>query len=438
MRYKPYFALAFLVLGISCKDFKDAGLTERKTFIHFYSSAANYVGSVAELDRDGGFILSGEVRYDNGMTNALIIKTDARGHKMWETVIPRARVNAIEPTADGYILAGDSIQLNPGSDQVNELENSYAKLMLMDAQGNILGRHITTDTVMRDVSNQAVTLTVDYHADALTLDQNGNIIMLGSFEEPGQNAAGFVSAFSASDIQDSLWHRTFRSLENDVVNSHALHLSPTFDIVWASNTFTQNQNVTREYMGVYRLEPNSAFEKYEKYGKDEDRNHAAMDIRESAVGYGVVGTYAETNGLNANIFFLRLDANLNVVNGSVRYIDGETLLLSDSIFHAGSKNISLSYDEGLALASTADGFVLATAMTSTPAIGNGGKDILLIKLDPFGNLLWKKLLGGTGDEVISSIRETPDKGLLLYGTNTINGLSSLMLIKTDEQGEIKD
>ena len=99
---------------------------------------------------------------------------------------------------------------------------------------------------------------------------------------------------------------------------------------------------------------------------------------------------------------------------------------------------SISQDEGLALTATSDGFVLAGALTSTPTVGNGGKDILLVKLDAMGNLLWKRTMGGTGDETITSIRETSDKGLLMFGTNTINGLSSMMLIKTDENGEIKD
>ena len=121
-----------------------------------------------------------------------------------------------------------------------------------------------------------------------------------------------------------------------------------------------------------------------------------------------------------------------------RYIDGEELLLNNRMLDKSEQTNSISQDEGLALTATSDGFVLAGAITSTPTVGNGGKDILLVKLDAMGNLLWKRTMGGTGDETITSIRETSDKGLLMFGTNTINGLSSMMLIKTDENGEIKD
>lgn len=438
MRYSICFITVALLFLFACRSFEDADLTDRKTFVHFYSSAVNYVASVGELDTDGGFILSGEVRYDDGHTDALILKTDNRGRRLWEKVIPKARVNAIKPIESGYVLAGDSIQLNPGSGQVNELENTYAKLMLMDNQGNILEQHITTDTVVRNSNSQPIVLTVDYHGEALTLDQSGNIIMLGSFGAPGEREATFVSAYSPTDISDSLWYHTFRSLEYDLVNSHALHVTPSSDLVWASNTFTQVQNLSQEYVSIYRVEPNSAPENASIYGKGADRNHSVSDIQESGVGYGVIGTYAESSGLNANLCFLRVDANLSVIPESARYIDGEDLMLNDNILDNTSRDNSTSYDEGKALACTADGYVLAGAMTTTPTVGNGGKDILLVKLDAFGNLLWKKLLGGSGDEVVSSIRETPDHGLLIFGTNTVNGLSTLMLIKTDENGETKD
>jgi hypothetical protein len=427
-----------LILLAGCKAFDDADITERKTFVHFYSSATSYVGNVAELDSDGGYILSGEVRYENGDTDALVIKTDARGHKVWEKVIRKGKIKAIRPTGNGYILAGDSIHLDPLSNDVNELVNSYARVLVMDTQGNTLQQHISTDSISKSIDGESTTLTVDYHADALTFDQNGNIVVLGSFRVPGENEASYVSAFDPANISDSLWLRSYRSLEHDLINCHALHLTTSSSLVWASNTYTQQQNVTREYLNVSYVNPNSAFKNSSVFGESDDRNHSVKDIQKSGVGYGAIGTYSETSGLNGNMFFVRIDDNLSIVPGSEKYVDGEDILLNDNILDGTSKILSNSFDEGLALAATSDGFVLAGAMTSTPFVGNGGKDILLVKLDPFGNLLWKKLLGGSGDEVISSIRETPDKGLLLFGTNTINGLSSLMLIKTDEHGEIKD
>jgi hypothetical protein len=62
----------------------------------------------------------------------------------------------------------------------------------------------------------------------------------------------------------------------------------------------------------------------------------------------------------------------------------------------------------------------------------------LIKVDGLGNPVWNKLIGGGGDEFVSTIRETEDGGFLICGTSTISGFSNIFLVKTDEFGELKN
>lgn len=434
MQRKIHFTILCALLMASCTPFEEAELTERKTFVHFYSSAADYTGSVAELDRDGGYILSGTVRKGNGGTDAIIIKTDPRGRKMWEKVIPGGLINAILPTETGYILAGDSIQLDPSSNDVHELNNTYARLITMDAQGIITGQHITSAKIKRAVNSQQVTLNVDYHANAVTLDNSGNIILLGSFRVPDENESAFVAAYNPANLSDSLWQKSYQSLEHHYLNCNSVFVTPSSSIVWASEMYTEEQSLGREFLSVPHVAANSAPINHSVFGERDPRNHSVADMQKSSTGYCAIGTNAETTGLGANIYFVRIDANMNVMPETVRYIDGQELLLNDRLLE--SSETSSSIDEGLAIAATGDGYLLGGSITTNPTVGNGGKDILLVKLDPFGNLLWKKLLGGTGDEVVSSIRQTRDKGFLIFGTNTINGLSSMMLLKTDENGNI--
>lgn len=440
MRYKTCLIVVCVLLLTRCTKFEDAEITERNTFVHFFSSTSNYVGVTAERDIDGGFIVSGEIRKDNGASDALIIKTDSRGHRLWEKVIPNGIINAVKPGTNGYILVGDSTQLNTGSldVEVSELVNSYARLLLMDTQGNITSQHITSGSVRRTINDQPVTLTVDYHGSAFDIAPDGSIIMLGSFRTPGENEGAFVSAFNPADIRDSLWYQAYRSLEHDLFTCDALHITPSSDIVWASGTFTQEQNVSREFVSVSALNTNSTYQANTLFGERDSRNHSVEDLQKTNVGYAVVGTYAETNGLNANMYFFRLRADLGLVPGSERYIDGEELMMNNRIMGADMKTLSGSFDQGLAVTGTTDGFVIAGAMTSTPTIGNGGKDILLVKLDASGDLVWKKLIGGSGDETVASIRTTPDNGLLICGTNTVNGLSTILLIKTDKNGNVNN
>lgn len=434
MQRKFYFAITCSLLTASCTPFEEAELTERKTFVHFYSSAADYTGTVAELDSDGGFILSGTVRKDDGATDALIIKTDPRGRKVWEKVIPSGVVNAILPLENGYVLAGDSIRLNPNSPDVHELNNSFARLITMDAQGNITGKHISSATIKRSVNSQQVTLNVDYHANALTLDNNGNLVLLGSFRVPDENESSFVAAYNPANISDSLWQKSYRSLEHHYRNCNSVFVTPSSSIAWASQMSKEEQSLGRQFLCVPHVAPNSAPINHSVFGESNSRNHAVADMQKSNTGYCAIGTYAETTGLNANIYFVRIDGNMNVMPETARYIDGQELLVNDGLLQ--DSTTSASVDEGLAVAATADGYLLGGSLTTNPTVGNGGKDILLVKLDPFGNVLWKKLLGGTGDEVVSSIRPTSDGGFLIFGTNTINGLSSMMLLKTDENGDI--
>jgi len=435
MLNKIYLVIGLMFLLACCTTFEEAEQTDRKTFVHFYSSGTDYFSSVAELDTDQGYIISGQVRNADGITDALVIKTDSRGRKVWQKIIPKGVVNAIQPLQNGYILIGDSIQRNAGSAQVHELENTYARLILMDAKGNIVGHNIKYDSILTTQNGQDVKLNVDYHGDAVALDPSGNIIVLGSFRIPGQKAQAFVSAFSP-DISNSLWNVSYISLDYDFVNCNTVHVTPSANIAWATKMFTQEQNVSREFLSLPHVGSNSVHISNSTFGSTDTRNYSVEDFQKSSAGYCAIGTYSETSGLNANMYFVRIDANFKIIPESARYIDGQELLLNNTILDGASRTVSVSYDEGMAITATDDGYVLAGTLTSTPAVGNGGKDILLVKVDPFGNLLWKKLLGGTGDETVSSIRVTPDNGLLIFGTNTINGLSSMMLLKTDQNGEI--
>src|SRR5690606_925522 len=152
----------------------------------------------------------GEVRHDNGLTGALVIKTDGRGRKIWGEVIASRVINGIQPMQDGYVLVGGSNQLNPPSAQVHELVNPYARLLLLDKGGNITAQHISSGSILVTSSNQDIILNVDYHGQAVTLDPSGNIIVLGSFRVPGENEASYLAAFDPADISDSLWHISYK------------------------------------------------------------------------------------------------------------------------------------------------------------------------------------------------------------------------------------
>jgi hypothetical protein len=427
MKISNLINLAIIIILGACTKFDDAEITERKSFVHFYSSGTSFEGAVAEVDTDGGYIIGANISQAEGNFNSLIIKTDSRGNKLWERVDSSTNLKVIKPYSGGYLALGDSIELNLNSGDVTEILNTRARLMLMDNQGNILREFNQRETITR-IENKRV--EVDFHGSAFTIDNSNNVLVLGSRKAPGSNEQSFIASLNPADFSIN-WIQSYGLTDRDYVNCNELYVTPTSKIIWACKAIRPIQNLSDQYLSIAFVEPNSTFLNNSLFGENDLRNHTAEDIKKSPLGYGVVGTYAQQNGADANIYFVRINSSGNIIEGSQKYFDGVDIVPSD-------RDISQTNDTGDALTSVEGGWVLAGSMNSTPEVGNGFRDIILIKLDPFGNLLWSKLIGGTGDETVSSIRETADGGLLICGTNTINGLSSIMLLKTDAQGEIKN
>lgn len=94
------------------------------------------------------------------------------------------------------------------------------------------------------------------------------------------------------------------------------------------------------------------------------------------------------------------------------------------------------------------GFILQgiTVSANGDATGNHGNyDLLVVKTDPDGNTLWKKLYGSTGFENTGNILNTSDGGYLMGGTCGANngdvsgnhGSTDYWIVKLDNAGNIQ-
>jgi hypothetical protein len=74
----------------------------------------------------------------------------------------------------------------------------------------------------------------------------------------------------------------------------------------------------------------------------------------------------------------------------------------------------------------------------TNSFGPSWYDILLIKTDANGNIIWAKTYGGTGADYAYSVQQTSDGGYIVAGETTSFGAGSadILLIKTDANGNI--
>lgn len=434
MRIKFFYFLAIAGIITGCQKFEDAELTQRNGFIHFYSSGSSFQGAVAEEDADGGFIVGANIPRGNENYNAYIIKTDRNGNKVFEKVIPNSKVNAILPYSNGYFILGDSIEIQQG-DIPSEFVNTRARLLFMDNTGNISPSEFSRRVSFPRNAFQGddATIEIDFHGEALSLENN-TLLVLGSYKVPGENSRSFVSALSPDNLSAApLWTRNYGLQDRDYINCNSLFTTPSAKLIWASKTFKGVQDLSKQYVSVSYVEPNSTFENNSLFGQNDPVNFTVEGFEKAATGFAIVGTSMTASSTDQRMFFMRVDNFGNVVPGSERYFDGGAASIEVT---KESVDPDSQGTAGNALTFTKDGYVLAGTMASTLTKGAGLSDIILVKIDPFGTPLWTKLIGGTGAETVSSIRQTSDGSLLICGTNTINGLSSVMIIKTDANGSL--
>lgn len=429
-------------LLLSCKNLDSADPSPRNTFIKFYEGPYSITASSIEKIPDGYVILGNMLVVDKAndttYTETVIIKTDDRGNKIGDiNRFSGGTGKAIKPVLNGgnvagYIVIGDSILIQPSAEQAANLLISSLRVLYLDEELKTVKKSFyksgnSTDTYVDDYSGETIEVTSD-----------GKVYILGTLKEGVINqqtapAKPFIIALNSGFTPN--WTKQYNVIERTTQNSKSIHYN-NGKIIWASSVSLIQGDFNKSWVSIPIVDENSVYPNYSLIGQNTEQLFLVKDIQPSKIpnfGYGVVGTYSEaTDGEKGNVFFLHVDMNGNIEAGSDRYFDALTEgIVTDA-------NTSAIIDEGEAITATRDGgFLLAGSMNTNTAIGNGGKDIFLIKINAFGDLIWSKTIGGSGDEQPCGVLETDDGDLIIAGTNALGGYSSVFLIKTDENGEIK-
>ncbi len=105
--------------------------------------------------------------------------------------------------------------------------------------------------------------------------------------------------------------------------------------------------------------------------------------------------------------------------------------------HLWSRTFGIAdyFDIANELIATADGYVLTG---TTAGFGSGGNDMIVLKYNLSGNLIWSKTLGSSGNEGGNYIAMTNDGGYLVVGTtNTYTaGGTDILLAKFSSSGNL--
>lgn len=441
------FLLFLSLLLLACNNLEDANVPERRTFIRFFGSNRSYTSAVVERDAPevGGYILVGNIAQTEAQTPTdsarrpaiIVVKTDEQGNKLWDFTYPGANVNSVKPlgpgsNGDGYLLTGEGIDLHPESPQASEFVNTQfllLKIVHSSDQTNVVQKFKKDSSIVVGDTQ----LSVDFTAESTVSVDATQVATLGSFKVPGSQQRTMTMGFNLSDITTPIWRKNLDLVNFDYVSTPFVGMSGP-NLVWASTASPTDVNSSK-YLSVIAVPPDYASPSNNSlFGQNDDGGHDVKDFQPSATGFAAIGTYT-SKASNKNVFFVKVDQAGNFMPSTVKYFDcgvsGPEMIVD--------KGVGVSQDEGTAITYTSDGgFVLACSMVQTPDRGNGGTDIVLIKIDAFGNYKWDKLLGGNGNEVASSIRELSDGTLLISGTSTISNVSSMFIIRADANGDLKE
>jgi hypothetical protein len=103
-------------------------------------------------------------------------------------------------------------------------------------------------------------------------------------------------------------------------------------------------------------------------------------------------------------------------------------------------------DVGNSIQRTRDGGYIIAGYTESPdgsgdVIGNnGGRDVWIIKIDPYGEFEWKNCYGGSGDDEANHIQQTHDGGFITIGSTNSDDLAGyydkddIIVVKLDLYG----
>ena len=227
-----------------------------------------------------------------------------------------------------------------------------------------------------------------------------------------EKRVGTTDGFCQLSSEKSLtWARAYGGERNEYISSVLITSDGGVAIVGYSSSFDEGKY---DFL-IIKLDMAGEIEWIKTYGGDEwDYPRCATQTSD---GGFLVGGYTSSFGCSDGDFFiLKLGSK-----GDISW--GKTL---------GGGN----YDRVNSLVQTSDGgFLLSGA---TESFGEGKRDVLLIKIDLNGNLVWAKTYGGADDDEMYSFLETSDGDLVFAGYTVSFGdvNRDILVMKLNSSGEV--
>ncbi len=218
--------------------------------------------------------------------------------------------------------------------------------------------------------------------------------------------------------QDIIYQKTFGGIKRD----GAFSLIQTSDGGFALAGFTRSYGAGNKDVWLVKTDTNGLVLWNKTYGSSQNEEARSV-IQTEDNGYLLACSTNSYDIGNEDVWLVKTDAN-GLVLWNKTY-GGPRLDFVRSLIH--------TTDGGFALA----GFTID--WIDFVALGNGGGDMWIVKLDASGNIQWNQTYKGEKDERIYTIIQTLDGGFALAGRTTVSSdfNSEIWLVKTDFMGQIQ-
>ncbi len=287
--------------------------------------------------------------------------------------------------ATGYYIIGDLI---------NSLTDSASMMLLIT---NTSGD--STSSIIVNAEELSTESTENFNFHGTALDISGNITALG---------------YTKGVTLTSLYRVGFDLTDNTIAWSQFLADGPVYfpGKSLLPNSTGHHWVTTRTNTAGTRVVVQVGQEDL-PVGNSDDI--AGDDVRQLTA---ISGGYAGIGSNNSNLLvFLTNDAgNIIADNTSSNPISGS----GRSIFEAS------------------DGSIITLHLSVSTEPGQSDNDFIISKINAdASNFIFSTRIGGTGDEEDGTVIESSNGGYLILGTSTYDGIQSMILIKTNQNGTLE-
>ena len=286
--------------------------------------------------------------------------------------------------ADGFVVVGSSKSF--------EQDTVVAWVLKLDHEGNVLWNQ----TFLEGAGSEFRSV----------LDLEDGFLLVGNVFLPSGDTDGYVVK---TDAEGKLrWNVTLGGEKVDKLFS-AVETQDGFVLVGLTYSFGDDSDVW-----VAKIDVNGEVVWNKTYGGAMEDAGRAIAYREGN-NYVVAGYTNSMGNGDYDFLLLKIDDSGN---------------LSWNKTYGGTQS-----DKAYAIAESADGFV---AVGDTRSKGESDNDAWIIKIDPNGNSLWDKTVGGEGFDMPTCIAVSSYQGYLVGGFTFSfgNGERDFWLFQVDDSGNI--